>query len=118
MIESHFGLSRRPFPATPDPHSYYPATGHERALARLLDGLADGEGVVMLTAAPGLGKTLLAHLLLERLGGDVEASFLVHTHLRDRAGLLQALLFDLSLPHEGRGEQEMRLALMDHLLAR
>src|SRR5205085_1365388 len=31
-------------------------------------------------------------------------------------GLLQALLFDLSLPYEGRGEQEMRLALTEHLL--
>ena len=30
--------------------------------------------------------------------------------------LLQAILYDLSLPYEGRGEQEMRLALTDHLL--
>jgi type II secretory pathway predicted ATPase ExeA len=118
MIESHFGLCRRPFPATPDLSCYYPATSHERALARLLDGLGDGEGVVLLTAAPGLGKTLLGHILLDRLGENVETSFLIHTHLRDRAGLLQALLFDLSLPHEGRGEQEMRLALMDHLIGR
>lgn len=118
MIESHFGLSRRPFPATPDLTCYYPATSHERALSRLLDGLADGEGVVMLTAAPGMGKTLLGHLLLDRLGEKVETSFLIHTHLRDRAGLLQAMLFDLSLPHEGRGEQEMRLALIDHLIGR
>ena len=30
MIE-RFGLSRRPFPASPDPAAYYPATGHERS---------------------------------------------------------------------------------------
>ncbi|MFO0878792.1 MAG: AAA family ATPase [Gemmataceae bacterium] len=118
MIESHFGLSRRPFPATPDQSTYYPATSHEKVLARLQEALADGEGMLLLTAAPGLGKTLLSHVLLERLGSGYETSFLIHTHLRDRAGLLQALLFDLSLPHEGRSEQEMRLALIDHLLGK
>jgi type II secretory pathway predicted ATPase ExeA len=34
----------------------------------------------------------------------------------DRASLLQSLLFDLGLPHEGRSEQQVRLALTDHLL--
>jgi type II secretory pathway predicted ATPase ExeA len=118
LIESHFGLRRRPFPATPDWSCYYPATSHERALQRLLDGLADGEALVLLTGAPGLGKTLLCHCLLERLGEGVEACFLTHTRLRDRASLLQALLHDLGLPSEAKGEQDLRLALIDHLLAR
>src|SRR5262245_7569495 len=117
-IESHFGLRRRPFPAMPDWSCYYPATSHERAVQRLLDGMPDGEAVLLLTGAPGLGKTLLCHCLLERLGEGVEACFLTHTHFRDRASLLQALLHDLGLPCEGKGEQEMRLALVDHLLAR
>jgi type II secretory pathway predicted ATPase ExeA len=122
MIEAHFGLRRRPFPASPDHACYYPATSHERALARLLAGLTDGEGLLVLAAPPGLGKTLLGHCLLDRLGvrpgeaEQVEAVFLTGTHSRDRVGLLQAVLYDLSLPHEGRSEQEMRLALVDHLL--
>jgi type II secretory pathway predicted ATPase ExeA len=122
MIEAHFGLRRRPFPASPDHACYYPATSHEVALARLLGGLTDGEGVLVLTAGPGLGKTLVGHCLLDRLGvrpgepESVEAVFLTNTHVRDRVGLLQAILFDLSLPHEGSSEQEMRLALIDHLL--
>jgi type II secretory pathway predicted ATPase ExeA len=117
-IESHFGLRRRPFPAMPDWSCYYPATSHERALQRLLDGLADGEALALLTGAPGLGKTLLCHCLLERLGDEVEACFLTHTRLRDRASLLQALLHDLGQPSEAKGEQDLRLALIDHLLAR
>jgi type II secretory pathway predicted ATPase ExeA len=124
MIEAHFGLRRRPFPASPDHACYYPATSHEAALARLLAGLNDGEGLLLLTAPPGLGKTLLCHCLLDRLGvqpgesDQVEAVFLTGTHARDRFGLLQAILYDLSLPHEGRAEQDMRLALVDHLLTR
>ncbi len=115
MSETPFGLRRRAFPATPDQSCYYPATSHERALARLQEGLADGESVLLLTGAPGTGKTLLCHCLLERLDAGPSA-FLTNSHLPDRASLLQAILFDLSLPHEGRGEQEMRLALTSHLL--
>ncbi|HWG47855.1 MAG TPA: AAA family ATPase [Gemmataceae bacterium] len=116
MYQTHFGLRQRPFPATPDPARYYPATSHERAIARLLNGLADGEGVLVLTGQPGTGKTLVCHCLLERLGSEVDIAFLTNSHVGDRAGLLQAILYDLSLPHEKRGEQEMRLALTDHLL--
>jgi type II secretory pathway predicted ATPase ExeA len=116
MDVAHFGLRRRPFPATPDVGCYYPATSHEAALTRLLRGLADGEGVLLLAGAPGTGKTLLCHCLLERLGTETGTAFVTNCHLRDRAGLLQAILFDLSLPYEGRSEQEMRLALTEHLL--
>jgi type II secretory pathway predicted ATPase ExeA len=113
---TRFGLRRRPFPAGPDASCYYPADGHERALARLLRGLEDGEGVLALVGAPGVGKTLLCHCLLERLGDDAPTALLTNSHFRDRVGLLQAVLFELSLPHEGRTEQEMRLALTDYLL--
>jgi type II secretory pathway predicted ATPase ExeA len=116
MYETHFDLRQRPFPATPDPTCYYPATTHERALTALLAGLHGGEGVLLLAGYPGTGKTLLSHCLLERLGTGVHVAFLTHCRLRDRASLLQAILYDLSLPYEGRSEQEMRLALTDHLL--
>jgi type II secretory pathway predicted ATPase ExeA len=116
MDASSHRLKRPPFPSTPDPACWYPSTGHERALARLLRGVQNGEGLLVVLGEPGVGKTLLGHTLLERLGKQCRSAVLTNTHLRDRASLLQAILFDLSLPHEGRSEQEMRLALTDHLL--
>jgi type II secretory pathway predicted ATPase ExeA len=118
MNESQFGLRHRPFPATPDLSCYYPAGSHERALERLLAGLSDGEGLLLLVGPPGTGKTLLCHALLDRLGAGQESVYLCHTRPHDRAGLLQAILFDLSLPHAGKTEQEMRLTLLEHLLQR
>jgi type II secretory pathway predicted ATPase ExeA len=117
MDPIHTVFPRRAFPATPDTSSYYAATGHERALARLIRGLEEGEGLLLLTGAPGTGKTLLCHCLLERLGRPAEATvFVTNGQVRDRVGLLQTLLFDLGLPYQGRGEQEMRLALIDRLI--
>jgi type II secretory pathway predicted ATPase ExeA len=118
MNESVFGLRQQPFPASPDLGCYYPASSHESALERLQGAIEDGEGMVLLLGAPGTGKTLLCHRLLDQMGESVESLCLTHTHFHDRAGLLQAILFDLSLPHAGRTEQEMRLALIDHLLKR
>jgi general secretion pathway protein A len=116
MYETRFGFRRRPFPATPDSRAYYPATSHERALALLQRALDDGDSIALLTGAPGTGKTLVCHCLLERLGEGVASAFLTNSHFSSRSALLQAILYDLSLPYEGAGEQELRLRLTDFLL--
>jgi type II secretory pathway predicted ATPase ExeA len=116
MSASPFGLRQRPYPATPDGACYYPATTHEQALARLGDGLSEGEGILLLTGTPGTGKTLLGQLLVGRLGEETTTAFLTNSHFASRAALFQALLFDLGLPHTSRGEQDLRLELTDHLL--
>jgi type II secretory pathway predicted ATPase ExeA len=87
-------------------------------LQRLLRAIDDGEGVVVLTGSHGCGKTLLCHVLLERLGNALESAFVTHTLVPDRGALLQVLLFDLGLDHSDRSEQQMRLALIEHLLSR
>jgi type II secretory pathway predicted ATPase ExeA len=116
MYEERFGLTRRPFPPTPDTALYYPATVHETALAALTRGLAEDEGFVLLTGAPGSGKTLLGYILLERLDSKTATAFLSHSHFADRSALLQAILYDLGLPHEATTEQLLRLRLTEHLL--
>src|SRR5262245_32523826 len=108
MYEAHFGLRSRPFRSTPDCGRYYPATGHEHALAALEQAVADGDGLALLTGGPGLGKTLLCHCLLHR-AGEVPSAFLTNTHLPDRHALLQAILYELSVPYQGMSEQECRL---------
>jgi type II secretory pathway predicted ATPase ExeA len=118
MYLEHFGLRHRPFPSVPDSGTYYPAAGHERALERLTRALACEQGPLALTGEPGTGKTLLAHLLIERLGDAFAPTLLTGGRFRDAAALLQAILFDLGLPYEGRSEQELRLAVTDHLLKR
>lgn len=116
MYEKHFGFKQRPFRPTPDSECYYPATTHEQALARLLLGIESDEGLLLMTGAPGTGKTLLCHRLIERLPDKSASAFLTNSHFAHRAALLQAILFELALPYEGRGEQEMRLALTEYLL--
>lgn len=115
MYESHFGLKGRPFGSLPTPSIYYPATGHEQALSSLQRALADDEGLMLLTGEAGTGKTLLCHCLLQRMGA-IQCAFLTNSHVRDRSALLQAILYEMGLPHQAASEQSLRLALTDHLL--
>lgn len=116
MYEQRFGLKRRPFPATPDDSLYYPATGHESALQTLSRAISDDEGILLLSAETGIGKTILAHCLSDRFGPEVGTAFLTHSQLADANALLQSILFDLQLPYENASEQILRLRLTDHLL--
>jgi type II secretory pathway predicted ATPase ExeA len=116
MYETHFGLRVRPFRPTPDSDSYYPATTHEYTLARLLQAIADDEGLILLTGEPGTGKTLALHRLLERVGTDTLTAFLTNSHAEDAIGLLQTILYDLSLSYEHKVRQELRLALTEFFL--
>jgi type II secretory pathway predicted ATPase ExeA len=69
-----------------------------------------------LTGAEGTGKTLLGQLAVDRLARGTPTAFLTNSHYGNRAALFQALLFDLGQSYEGRSEQDLRLALTDHLL--
>jgi type II secretory pathway predicted ATPase ExeA len=117
MYQAHFGLRHRPFRSMPDPAAYYPATTHEEALHRIRQAVADDEPLAVLVGEPGTGKTLVAAQFLDRLGDEVSRVFITNGHLQQRADLFQAILYDLGLPYEGRGEQELRLAVTDRLLA-
>lgn len=116
MDPEYFRLRVRPFRATPDTQFYYPATPHEFVLGRLTRALSDDEGVVLLTGDPGSGKTLVAHLLLERLGDAVTPALITNCRFATRGDLLRSILFDLNRPYQGLGETELRLALTDYVL--
>ncbi len=116
MYLTHFGLRARPFRPAPVAELYYPATAHEIVLDRLLHAIADDEGLMLLTAEPGLGKTLIAHRLLERTGENITSILITNCRFNTRADFFRAILFDLGRPFNATGEQELRLNLMEAIL--
>lgn len=109
-------LRTRPFPTTPDVQFYYPASAHEAALNALACAIDDQEGLALLAGDPGTGKTLVAHLLLQRLGADFNTALITNCRFGSPADLLRAVLFDLRQPYQGMGEEELRLALTEYVL--
>ncbi|MBM4384103.1 MAG: AAA family ATPase [Deltaproteobacteria bacterium] len=56
-----------PFGVTSDPAFYVPRLGTEAALTALREGFASGKRISVLTGPPGLGKTMVLHVLARDL---------------------------------------------------
>jgi len=63
------------FALTPDPAAYFPRLALESALAELAEGIGKTPSCAALTGDAGLGKTLLLHVLRERLEGSFECLY-------------------------------------------
>lgn len=116
MDWSHFGMTPRGFRPSVDTLAYFPAAPHEAALAGIASVFDRRDGVVLLDGPPGVGKSLVARVWLERLPSDVPRIVLPNVSAPRPTDLLQAILFDLSQPYQGLSEQELRLAVTAQLL--
>nr|BAL54415.1 ATPase [uncultured Gammaproteobacteria bacterium] len=67
MYTKFYRLSKKPFQLTPDPEFFFNSPVHKRALAYLRYGLTQGEGFIVVTGAPGTGKTTLVKTLFQSL---------------------------------------------------
>ena len=67
MYEDFYQLQAKPFRLSPDHRFFYASRGHKRALAYLRYGLSQDEGFIVITGAPGTGKTTLAQILLKEM---------------------------------------------------
>ena len=117
MDWSHFGMSARGFRPSVDVGSYFPAATHEAALAGVSHAFDRRDGLVLIDGPAGVGKSLVARVWLDRLPADVPRVVLPNASASKPSDLLQAILFDLSQPYQGLGEQELRLAVTAQLLA-
>lgn len=112
MYEAFFELSKRPFSATADASCFFAPVPVEETLDELILRAESGQGIEILTAAPGIGKTLLCRRLIAELHEKFVPVFIANTNFPTRRALLQAVLFELGQPYSGLDEQELRLELL------
>ncbi len=67
MYEKFYHLSGIPFLLTPDSRFFFGSSGHSRAIAHLVYGLAQEEGFIVITGEVGAGKTTLVEQLWKQL---------------------------------------------------
>lgn len=113
MYEGFFGLSNRPFSAVPNPESYVALEPIQDALDDLLICVAQGRGIAVLTAAAGLGKTLVCKQLTEIAAARFQSLYLSTSTFSTRRALLQGILYEFGIEYEGLSEQEARLKILE-----
>ncbi|MDA1214249.1 MAG: ATP-binding protein, partial [Planctomycetota bacterium] len=111
MYQPFFGLTRRPFSATPDINFYFCTEGIDAARGSLINCLVSGQGIAVFTAPPGMGKTAFCQHLIGEFPSPFQVVFLSNSNFPTRRSLLQAILFELGQPYSSMGEQELRLEL-------
>jgi len=110
-------IPRRPFCAAPSPDLHVTVPAHDAAFAQLRHSVENGPALIVFEGDAGVGKT---HLALRLLAAELPMSvplYLPNAAFLRSAELHQAMLHDLGLPYEGRGESELWLAVSDAILA-
>jgi len=112
---AHWGLAEPPFLLAPDPRFTYERADHREGLARLLFGLTQVGGLVMITGAIGCGKTMLARSLAGTLDRDGHLLVTVSNPPRGAAGLLRALLAGAGDESRARSAADLAVLLRARL---
>jgi len=94
--EEFFHLKDAPFRLTPDPDYFFPSGVHKEALDTMIYSIRSGEGFVLITGTPGVGKTLLVRTLLRELGSSVNRALVLNPTISPRE-LLSVILDDLGV---------------------
>jgi len=114
MYLTFYGLSEKPFNATPDPKFLYMTPGHREALAQLQYGVQEQKGFIVLTGQVGTGKTTLLHALRQRLNGQTTVSFVFNSTL-PFDGILEYMLEDYGIA-KGEASRAQRLIALNNFL--
>lgn len=113
MYEEFFDLSTRPFSTATDPEAFVPVGAFQEVLDTLIHTISQARGIAVVTADPGLGKTMLCKRLSASLHGECISVHLNASSLQTRRALLQGILYELEISYTGLTEQESRLKLFD-----
>jgi type II secretory pathway predicted ATPase ExeA len=112
MYEGFYGLSEKPFALTPNPRFVFQSDQYRAAEDALMYGVAQKEGFMLVTGAPGTGKTTLCRDLLEKLDPARYRVALLFNPFLNGVEMLQALLSEFGL---GDTPATSRKELLDRL---
>lgn len=117
MYEPFFGLQRRPFSATPDSSCFFACESVQAALDELIVCIERGQGIGLLVAPAGMGKSLLCQRLAAEVADRFEVVCLGTSTFPTRRSLLQAILFEMGDEYSRKDESELRLDLRSRLMS-
>lgn len=105
MYITYFGFKEEPFSLTPTSRLFYSNPVYEGAYAKLLQGIRERQGFVILTGEVGTGKTTLIQRLITNLQGDpsVSLSFSYYSTLTFEE-LISFVCRDLGVTRKNIGE--------------
>ena len=93
-----FNLKEAPFSITPDPEFLYFSNTHQGVIDKILYGINNRMGFILLTGEVGTGKTTICRSILDRLDGKVEMVYIINPSLSGKE-LISSILDDLGIDY-------------------
>ncbi len=101
MYEAFYGFTQPPFGLSPDVHFCYRHRSYNRAKAYMQYAVTRGEGFLVVTGRPGMGKTTLIQDLLGDLGSRRRLVARIDSTQLDADDLLRLVTYAFGLPAKG-----------------
>ena len=119
MYEEFYGFKENPFSATPDSQYLFMGANYREALSRMVYGIQERKGFILITGEVGTGKTLLIRYLMGKLSesqnGTIRTALVFNPKL-DAINFLQYLLRDLGVIAKGKSKGDYLWGLNEFLL--
>jgi general secretion pathway protein A len=103
----YWNLSEKPFENTPDPKFFYSSQMHQEALNRVLYGVSNNKGCVLLTGEYGCGKTAMLRKVIESLDPERFELALLNYPIFSAAEFLQEVLFQFGADNGAGSKLEL-----------
>ncbi len=106
-----YGLKEPPFSITPDPEFLFLSNTHKSVIDKVLYGIDNRMGFILLVGEVGTGKTTICRSTLDRLDGNAESVYLINPSVSGRE-LISGILDDLGISYPSDSSKK---ELIDHL---
>ncbi len=118
MYESYYGFSQIPFGLSPDVYFCFRHRSYSRAKAYMQYAVHRGEGFLVVTGRPGMGKTTLIQDLLSDLGSQRRLVAQIDSTQLDADDLLRLVTYAFGLTSRGLDKATLIQSLRELLISR
>jgi putative secretion ATPase (PEP-CTERM system associated) len=115
VYEKYYNFSGIPFQLTPDSRFFFGSSGHSRAIAHLVYGLAQEEGFIIVTGEVGAGKTTLVEQLWSQLDRNSYVMARVVTTRVSGDDLLRLVVANFGVADDGGADKATLLRRFERM---
>jgi general secretion pathway protein A len=116
VYENFYRFSGIPFQLTPDTRFFFGSSGHSRAIAHLVYGLAQEEGFIVITGEVGAGKTTLVEQIWSQLDRNSYVMARVVTTQVSGDDLLRLIMANFGLGETPGTDKATLLRRFEHMV--
>ncbi|MDY7033919.1 MAG: AAA family ATPase [Thermodesulfobacteriota bacterium] len=115
MYLDFYDLKEPPFSITPDPSFLYLSSTHQSVLERILFGITNRMGFILLIGEVGTGKTTICRSILDTLEGKAETVYVINPSLSGKE-LISTVLDDLGIDYPPNASKKDLIECLNRFL--